>query len=660
MSWLRMISGGRAAAPAPDPGDGLLAPSGSWSGTADSVSAPTDPTRVDGKPTVNELFPAWLPITEDTVIGVFAEADDGIEKVTFHLEGTTLDVTARTTHTYTDVNGNTKTQYGYHATLDYSAFAAVTLTGVAHLYVTATANDAALEAKVIGPFKILAVASLYDRTSTVGSGGTYSTIKAAIDAGHALGFRRQQINIVSSGEYEIGQMSSNYTTSTAWTTITAADGVTAKIVGATVAETIQHTHDGLCFRGSGIQICPDRFAQLYADTGGGALGKIWFDGCTWENDSGDGTTTQNNGAPFTYPVTANLPYIYFTDVVCNETWNGLSYARLVRGCTITNIVGVALQNNAHVHRTTVDGLDCTSLVAGVDALTITRAAGPTTATYEVSGSPGETRTLTLKENGSTISGGTLSITSNSPGTSFVSVQDIVDFINTKSGWTATFVNGSRRGIYLSKAGLAPSAAIPATNCLSTVATVQTVIDVHSDGVHHFGAGIKNRSHFDVRILNASNAQIFFLDQSSTDIEDAQFDALVGHKVGSETIHSRVGSVCRNVGIKGLTLANQALILDTSGGFTADARCRFTNIAVEAASWSAAADTDLQLNNIHVRTSTAPSGATNSSTGGTNATLYNLATATDFSPILDGTLKRTDLTYAGALDPAGAVQVLEDA
>lgn len=129
-----------------------ISPSVTWDGTAGSGFGgvlPTDVVRTTFKPACGLLTPPHQRITSTLDVAVQSLCNGGTEKVIFHFEGTSVEVSSRSTYTTSGYLGATKTKKGvYVATLDVTGFA----DGAADLYIEVVPLDPTAQRRIMGPY----------------------------------------------------------------------------------------------------------------------------------------------------------------------------------------------------------------------------------------------------------------------------------------------------------------------------------------------------------------------------------------------------------------------------------------------------------------------------------------------------------------------------
>lgn len=686
------------------PPSGLLAPNAQWSGSAGSgyggsnAAAPTNPTRTTAMPWILPLFVPGVRATGQMDIWFEAGALGGLTKVTVYCEGNKVDVAAPTTCTYTDANGLPKVlPSAYKVTLDIATALGLSTTGCMQIYAEAVPVDGSMQHHVIGPFDVFPASSLYDHAAfDVGSGQTYATIQAALNAAHTAASIWPKIVLHDTANYDCTAsvtVTHNCTAPTpgvagtgGLATITTTGGATATLIATGVTTAARLKYDGLHFLGSGIVLDPGQFQQFYVETAG--IGKLWFDGCQVVNSFGSAQLV-NKAVPALYwlrtPATAQTTNYYATEVSLSGMFDGLQYHNLVRTCSLTNISSDALDNNRCIYGTTVTTLDPTALTGGQvgngTALTVLYSGASATATFQKTGTNSNAGNIILVD---TVNGtSTFAYTATfSNGQTNYTVQDVANFINGIAGWSATVSDNSRYAAALSNTPTVHSSAIAAISC-KTSQNFTTLFDVHSDGCQNFSISgynepgyadsvLGNRAFAYNSWLNVIDSQLFYGDKSgsggatSTQWADCGIHNNVWQEIGATTSQTQVFGTQSHVVFQANTLDNQTFSLRSDQAspstYAPDAYCAFIRCAFENLLWSGTPNANLKIQSLFVRTSSLPSGADGNSKTGASAAASTIYTnpaypGASYVPLsAGGTLQLGDATYAGRYLPTGAENI----
>jgi hypothetical protein len=190
-----------------------LQPSAAWTGTAGSgfASTPTDPARTTAKPALRLLTPPNQWFTDTLDVGVIAMANDGgtlrpnfgIDNVRFLFEGNEVTVTDPGFHTIQTQRGP-RTYFGWWVRLKKPAGTS----GLAHLYIEATARDSSMQKRVIGPYVFGPQNQQYTHQVTVApsqpqvTGVNYQTLTDACMYLNQIASANPLVTITEPGFYE--------------------------------------------------------------------------------------------------------------------------------------------------------------------------------------------------------------------------------------------------------------------------------------------------------------------------------------------------------------------------------------------------------------------------------------------------------------------------
>jgi hypothetical protein len=171
--------------------------------------------------------------------------------------------------------------------------------------------------------------------------------------------------------------------------------------------------------------------------------------------------------------------------------------------------------------------------------------------------------------------------------------------------------------------------------------------------------IQNRSVVNVTMADTVNdMQTIFLDHTSSIFYDMAFVNLQGHysDMGFGPLNSQLQSVESHVLIWNCTLPYQnwnlrADIATANEKYAPDAYSEFRGNVIYSMAWSGTPDADLVNDHNHFMTGSVPSGATNTSTGGTLASLFVDATTGNYTPVADSPLTTGAITAVVPFDAA---------
>jgi hypothetical protein len=604
--------------------------------------------------------------------GVDAGADrtpsGGIANVQFILEGATFTVTSQSVDFFVDPNGATQSTYGFQCPLDVSAWLAQNPNGEAQMYVVVTASDVTMQQQVIGPYTFYARTTEFSQTKTVGIGGDFTSIKDGLTYCRTNPTQRVNLLLLNTANYRIDAQASDFVSAKWWTVISPAAGVAATMGDGTKAMT-QCGYDGIEFRGFGIKW---DIAQLgynlssawrFSNGGANRLRLNCVDGpfCGAMNPahggSGSGAAALVNFAQqSSFWIGGNDPTtawnVYFTECAAHDLpAYGLSFFKLRRNSTAINVSGSDNENGQCIHGGYSDqvGGYYSGLRTEQGAFDLT---GPVGSAYEKTGVNGSTGAFNVYN----VAAG--SISHSFPiSTGNEDMAALIAAINTWAGWTATPTTTTNQlgAAYLSRADLAPSAAIPKTNLVGT-AHLTRIADIHADViVHHThlwenicGRFFENRSSVGTAFGSVNGDQ---------PMRDAGFRNLsnqdISSTVGESTQPGYWGGARQHVVWQYVSNTNPSGNRFLSGS-TSDAYCDVDHVA-SPITIAAPPLANQQLTSIAAPV--LPSGSDgNSKAVSTNqALLYTNPTSNppNFTPLTP--LRLADLSYAGRYKADGTEQ-----
>lgn len=305
--------------PIPAP-NGTVGPHTNWNGSGGSgqkvdianSSLGGDPKRLTAKPILSWVTKSYDRFVETHIIAVQSFAKGGIKNVTFYGDIETTVVSEPTILVTIDCNGVTHKEPVYQITLDRKLFTGLSDSGTIHIYAKATPNDPTMQERVIGgpvydldnslshlPMELYPRTKLYDFECTVGTTGTYKTLKEASTALRAAGSKSARTTIVTTGIYDFptNDNLTTYTGMEGYWVIEAADGVTATIDHSPTFN--PYDNEGnywtknwrfvidvnqIHWKGKGIVIDSSNW-QTYMTTNHKDC--VWFDGVTITERTGD-------------------------------------------------------------------------------------------------------------------------------------------------------------------------------------------------------------------------------------------------------------------------------------------------------------------------------------------------------------------------------------
>jgi len=487
----------------------VVGPGGSWNGTALSGGTPpVDPTRTTAKPAAQWWQPSEVRASANVTIGVDADALGGIDYVDFWVEGTTQRVWQQNLYRDNDVNGLSRKRLGYWITLNNAAFTAVSTTGTVSIFATVQPTDSTMQARVIGYVRVNVGASSGnngDRVMTffprpvgantlandfgadffaqIGSGKPYATLTDARAAAVTAGAEAALFELTDSTNYELPHLTSGavYTGAKGFHVIRAASGVSATVrrevfPGADEANyLINPRMEHLEFRGSGLTVDWLNFTTM-GDFGTWARCCRW-NGCVITNSQGRDSLYWNKGQVVGGRQVPCRPSYFEDCTIDNCTWL-LTNAFLVTGNKCHTMGGHLFTGTTFVANNYVSGLDSGYFRVAVSAMTLSYTGGGAGTADKTGSSDGGS--LVLKVDAVAVA--TYVLGYNSTDT-WYEIEDIVDDINANTGTTgfsATFIDGSRRATALLGDGFGSSNGFTGRVINGTPTPLDTWFDQHSD------------------------------------------------------------------------------------------------------------------------------------------------------------------------------------
>lgn len=638
-----------------------LAPDPDWTGIEGSGfdTTPTDPTRTTAKPVCRLLTPDHQWFTDTLTIGVAAYANangtliGGIDRVRFHFEGNSVDVLAPTFRQFTRFDGSTYSCHGYWVTLTKPAGTA----GDGHVYVEAIPADATMQSRVLGPFAYSAVDTLHDYDLVVDpgedeqAGVSYQSVVDALAYLKTEEAQNPRITIQApdpSGVYDLN-VSGNYAGGTGRCLIEA--DVPVKFGNAQFnresTNDFRPLYGGLHFRGANIVFDCEflgRITQEQDTTDNG----LWLDGVKITNEATDAYYLAGT-RPF--PMFVETQTIWWaTDCYADEINDPYTGATLARGCIAEHGYNDFAQGaECVVNCVAVNWNSTDPWQTYVPSITIT---GPANSTLSLAGgNEAPTRTFTAKEGGVEV--GTFLVgraeeyyleateqdyDAVAAGQGYF-IQDVADWINSLTGWSATVLDNKRRATAFSAFGATgelKGRAFEDVPIGSTGETFETYFDVHTD----FLKQVKNVN--ESNVLWAFNSatdvkgQVFF----GTDNSGIKDFAIIGNAVhnliddNKIQIGSKTGDPASHLIVAHNTVPNQEFLARSSDmGFELDAYSLIACNVFLDMDWSSEGATGSPVikDNVIDAGETAMEGATGTVAAGTAASKVPGLEEGDFTP-----------------------------
>ena len=665
--------------PAPD---SFISPSEDWTGTAASgfSATPTDPARTTAKPAMRLLVPPNQFYTDELLVGVIAGANDGgslydnmgLSHVTAHYEGNSVDIAAPSFETFDDANGNPVTYFGWWVRLKHDG-----RLGAANLYFEAVPSDATMQHRVMGPYAFFPNDTKHDHEIEIAAskseivGVRYQTPRNAnlwLKAQLARNPRLTITEVPALGYLDftgMGGAGARYFGDGYLTVESTVPVIIAKPAYTNDTPALMRpSWDGIWFKGSNITF---DFAAMYEIYQESEPRQHVFDGVTMTNSAGrDVLWPRGISRPVSWCVRGNP---WFLEVTASNLLDLGQSASLYRGCTISDGFADAMNGTRCAIGNAWSNWNSGFFRQEIDALTV-QYAGAGTGTVEISGTSGSTRTITAKVNGASVGSFTIqnSNTAFTANTNY-SVQNVVDWFNNLSGWTATLNDNSRAASYLTQAGLNGFGAFGPVDAKTTPFTFVTAIDVHSDWYQEgtttpwenvilygntgldllcqnvmIGATLTK----DWLILN--NAIANDPSEPDTAVFYSQFSK--GH---SHVVFAHNTYVAQDLGLRTDT--------GSTGQYAGDAYCLVANNVLRDLVWTGTPDADVMVKSNHLQADATGTDDTGETIDGDGESLFADAAAGDFAPAgallanLKAPVVRYDLVgnLRGTTAAAGAVR-----
>lgn len=586
-------------------------PSAQWTGTAASgfgtanPAAPTDPTRTTAKPAVRLLVPPNQWFTDTLDVGVIAAANDGgslfnnlgIASVTFHYEGSAVTVDAPRWQAILTQAG-ARFYFGWWVRLKKPAGVA----GTANLYVEATARDATMQKRVLGPFLFSPRASQYDLELEVNpdlpviAGQRYQTLLDATSYAKAAASHNTLCTITKAGRYDIGDDGgTNAWDRTGYFNITSTVPVT---IGRETLGNLQPNRLKLRLFGN---VTLDRKNVLSVSSGANRDQTHWCDGITITDTSPEGRDTYVDGGVRNLLPLFGTNGAWVTECQMSEIYSGLSGSNLVRGVSVTRH-GIDVVNGAScVVGSTFDNHDDLKWNTDFPAITVRYDGAEATATIarsggtEGNGTGGGIYTVTIGAANYTFDVGDGSFGSalvGVPGSGGRIIQgwffaDLVAWLNTLPGITATrLIDPDSRANTGSLPGLRGQG-FGATDIKSATLTLQSHHDKHADFYQVETGDAENVIVWGNRHTNAQTQNIFLSPINNGSIRDFfvfgnimdNAPGVVGDFGDAASQIGRPNVVCSQVVIVQNSFPDQKWLIRNDGGnasMSMDALCLFGN------------------------------------------------------------------------------------
>ena len=597
----------------------------------------------------------------------------GLEKVQVYFENDTpTDILRPRVHTFNDVNGVTRSYFGWWVTLKKPA----SVSGHANVYFKAIPKDVTMQSRVIGPYQFSPQVSQYtheievNSTLSVVAGSRYQTLTAAFDYLRTQAAQNPRITITGGTRYAMPIPSLTYTVLNGYVHVRATTpvtlGATTTYDGTSNTNQMRPRVTALHFVGNNLTFNFDEYPNYYSETGA----RLWLDGIN--------VTNTRAGTPILYRNTFGIFYSslwrespWITE--CSFTGKGYTLfsaaCNLVRGNTYTGTNADLFNDSLCVVGNVATNLSSTEYTTDRAAITIRYSGAGSTATVEQSGGAGDdNRNITFKVAGTTVGTFTADTSNdavtgyaaslaNSPNARYT-VQDLADYVNTLSGWTATVTSDAIAAHWLGKAGGA-AGSFAATDAKTADLILYSNISVHAD-LYQMGSAQENVV-FANNVASGCIAQMLFL---APDVGTSGMDIVViGNVFGtdaSDTHSSQWGKKpFYHTVIAHNTWDHQDMLLRPSQSLNCDAYCLFANNVLPALSWTGTPDADLAIKDNHLFAGGVnPTYGVGTTIGGTVSTLFGAGftpTGELLTNLKTATVGRdTNNAVRPSLDAAGAV------
>lgn len=635
-----------------------LEPSEDWDGSAGSgfSSTPTDPTRTTAKPALKLIVPHSQRFTDELVVGVLAFANNegtlvgGITTVRYYFEGSTREVSEPTLRTFARYDGTTYNCLGYWINLGKPSGTA----GEAHLYVEAVPADTTMQNRVIGPYSFYPADTLYDEEITVTpsapavTGSNYQTLATALERHRSNTNDATKIVVTEDLTEDITALTGSNYEGNGHCVVETASGVTLTLAKTTYVNDgstdIRPKIGGIWFKGPNIVCDMQNQSEFYTET---TLNGYVFERCRLINSGGRAHLWRAGGRPVAHLVRARGVFLECEFDALPDI--GVS-SDLVRGCIGTDLYRDFIQGGGCAIYNKITSLDATKDWAkDVNAFTVTYTGTETTATLALSGgNDANSRTFTAVwgANSDTFVVGkteALYIAANdgaydatTDGQGYFN-QNVVDWLNSLTGWTAVLQDNTRRASAASLANL-KGTAFTARSVKDTVLQIVTCFDMHGD-LFQQGALLENA----IVAFNSGTEMVgqnIFVGNVTTAPKDFVF---VGNTLANDLEATGYGSVTQlnsqlqrntasHVVVVHNTMANQEFRFRYDNGLIPDAYCLFANNCNTALlNVGTVTGSMVVANNAIDEGKTAPSNATGTVIAGDYTSKFVDSVAGDFTP-----------------------------
>lgn len=644
----------------------MLFPSATWVGTDDTTgwggASATEPTASASR-TVSD--PAKLSLScaedfnesfvDDYVMTFFSGSRLGaadIQKVRVYCSGNFIDITDLTMRSRVDWDGVTYKEWGWHATLDHSAFSA---DGWVRVYATAFPVDPTKAPRTIGPLKVRRkTGSPYDATILVGAGQTHNTttlgvvtaFNNAVVAAKLLtkpvasggsGFGHVRIKPVGSLTYDMGDAAAGSAGAAGLckgcVDIYPDPGNTLLFNKSSDGDVSQFGFDyeGMRFC-TGVRLDCQELGVLYAAYDNTNKRRAMsFMGCEIFNSDGKFPTRGMFGyaAEKTPKADRGLHGSVVGMRLAAVNWHdmhiGPKSAQLIRNMKVKDSTQDQLilpdKSNGiqycHYYNIIIEGFTLSYWDTEIPALRLTFTGSGTLTVEPTGGIDG--RNLIWKRNGTTVTGVTAiansgTVVSNAfvPDASTYSMQGYVDMLNAKAaadatgvglnGLVAVCLDNTRRA-----ASIGQKAWVSPFTLNSTPRDIVTVFDIHGDVIQGQGANLENINMINIRALPGAG-QLRFQDSSSQlDVANINWALSQTGTTGLSRETSDQSHCFHHYD----TVLNQPMFMSNGvglGAYIADAHCSFEQGVYTQLAYENAGTQPVQVRDNILLTGSAPGGS----------------------------------------------------
>ncbi|MEL7199666.1 MAG: hypothetical protein AAGL10_15255 [Pseudomonadota bacterium] len=588
-----------------------------------------------------------LTVTDKLVVGALALANnqgslrDGIDRVRFWFEGNKIDVVEPTLQTFVRHDGSAYRQLGYWVTLSKDA-----LNGVAQLYVEAVPSDTSMQNRVIGPYSYVLAETEFeyevtiDHSQPVTVGQNYHDLRPALSYLRSVSASTGRV-LGKGSTLDLSSYLNNYDFEPDGRIVVEWEEPVTVLKTLEDAGTFVSRIGGLHWRGSNIT-----FDMRYLVAFGGRSGQSqpYFDGVRFTNSGGFDDPTLFRG-----PKT--VQYL-FESIGSNGAWiadcsfdylldAGMRGIELIRGCIFENVANDLFSRAHAVVSNVVKIHDSRFFSNEIDALTVT---GPAGATLALSGANDtNSRTFTAKVGGISIGSFTVGKSGSDRANNTFSVQDVADWLNSLSSWSANVLDDTRRATSI---GIANSKGSPFGDMpVDTPETLVTTFDLHADW---YQGNTSNSTRENVLVYGNRSWDLFgqtvFLTENGAHLDFAIVNNAWHQNIDTDGV-SQLDGTHSHLIFAHNSMPNQGLTVRAN--FAADAFLLMShNVLESAGSEQGATFAGTVKSNHYLDGGTAFSVEPASTIGGSIETLFTNASNGNFTPqgLLSGSLVAGDFEF----------------